>query len=141
MQGNRGRDTKPELALRRELHRRGLRYFVNRRPVPDLPRTADVLFPRARIAVFVDGCFWHGCPQHHTVAKANAAFWAAKVDRTRERDQETTTALELAGWTVVRVWEHESIAFAADLVEAAIRDRLTARRAQGYGRGAKIMPG
>jgi DNA mismatch endonuclease (patch repair protein) len=124
MQGNRGRDTKPELALRRELHRRGLRYFVNRRPVPSLPRTADILFPRTKIAVFVDGCFWHGCPTHHTVAQANAGFWAAKVDRTRQRDRETTGSLQLAGWVVIRVWEHEPIDFAADLVQETIKDRL-----------------
>src|SRR3954447_11275941 len=107
MQSNRGRDTKPELALRRELHRRGLRYFVNRRPLVDVRRTADLLFPRARVAVFLDGCFWHGCPEHHTVAKRNATYWARKVERNRARDRQTDELLRAQGWTVVRIWEHE----------------------------------
>lgn len=119
MRANRGRDTTPELALRRELHRRGLRYFVNRRPVKEVRRTADLVFPRLRLAVFVDGCFWHGCPTHHTVAKTNAEFWAAKVARTRERDHETDEALRVRGWTVVRVWEHEAVDTAADTVRRA----------------------
>src|SRR5829696_7027401 len=89
MRANRGRDTGPELALRRALHARGLRYFVNRRPVSSLRRTADLVFPRVKVAVFVDGCFWHGCPKHHTPAKTNSDFWANKVERNRERDAET----------------------------------------------------
>src|SRR5690348_16964701 len=106
MRANRGRDTGPELALRRALHSRGLRYFVNRRPVKTIRRTADIVFPGARVAVFVDGCFWHGCPDHHTAAKANADFWAAKVLGNRARDAETDRLLTDSGWTVLRVWEH-----------------------------------
>lgn len=106
MQANRSKDTRAELALRRELHRRGLRYFIHRRPVPGVRRTADLLFPRVRVAVFVDGCFWHGCPIHHTTAKANAEFWADKVAGNQARDRETDRLLAAAGWTVIRVWEH-----------------------------------
>jgi DNA mismatch endonuclease (patch repair protein) len=121
MQGNRSKDTKPELALRRELHARGLRYFKNRRPIQTVRRTADIVFPTRRLAVFIDGCFWHGCPDHHTVARTNADYWSAKVERNRNRDQETDALLAGAGWTVLRIWEHVAITDAADLVEAAVR--------------------
>ncbi|MCL2611673.1 MAG: very short patch repair endonuclease [Nocardioidaceae bacterium] len=116
MQGNRGRDTKPELAVRRAAHAAGLRYRVDYRPIPTLNRRADLVFTRAKIAVFVDGCFWHGCPEHHTIAKTNASFWADKVRHNRERDANTDELLVQAGWTVIRVWEHEP----ADLVVARI---------------------
>jgi DNA mismatch endonuclease (patch repair protein) len=121
MQSNRGRDTGPEIALRRELHRRGLRYFVHRRPVRNLRRTADIVFPRRKLAVFMDGCFWHGCPDHHTVAKTNAQYWAAKVHTNVERDRETVRNLEGAGWRVVRIWEHEDVVDAADRIELLLR--------------------
>lgn len=121
MQGNRGRDTKPELAIRREVHRRGLRYFVDRAPLQGFRRRADLVFPRVRVAVFVDGCFWHGCPKHHTVAKTNAAFWAEKVRLNRSRDLETTETLMRSGWMVLRIWEHEDVMGAADRIEAAVR--------------------
>jgi DNA mismatch endonuclease (patch repair protein) len=120
MQGNRSKDTKPELALRRELHARGLRYFKNRRPVRAIRRTADIVFPTPRLAVFIDGCFWHGCPDHHTVAKTNADYWSAKVQRNRNRDMETDALLADAGWTVLRIWEHVDIAEAADIVQSAV---------------------
>lgn len=107
MQANRGRDTKPEMAVRRAAHAAGLRFRVDYRPIPELNRRADLVFTRAKIAVFVDGCFWHGCPTHHTVAKSNAEFWAQKVTRNRERDAETDRLLGEAGWTVIRAWEHE----------------------------------
>ncbi len=128
MQGNRGRDTKPEMALRRMLHARGLRYFVNRRPLPGLRRTVDLLFPRARVAVFVDGCFWHGCPEHHTVARANAEYWEEKVRRNRERDADTDVKLRSEGWMVVRLWEHQDVIDAANQVEAAVRVRQSSLR-------------
>lgn len=83
MQGNRRRDTRPELAVRRIVHARGLRYRVDVRPIPELTRRADLVFPRVEVAVFIDGYFWHGCPDHHTVAKANASYWAEKVERNR----------------------------------------------------------
>ena len=121
MQGNRSKDTKPELALRRELHARGLRYFKNRRPIRDVRRTADIVFPTPRLAVFIDGCFWHGCPDHHTVAKTNADYWSAKVERNRNRDKETDALLATAGWTVLRIWEHVDVVAAADMVESAVQ--------------------
>lgn len=125
MQANKGRDTLPELALRRAVHARGLRYRVSTRPLPSLRRTADMVFSRAKVAVFLDGCFWHGCPEHHTVAKANSAYWADKVETNRRRDRETDDRLLANGWLVVRIWEHEDIASAADRVEQVVRDRLS----------------
>lgn len=115
------RDTSPELALRSELHRRGLRFRVDRRPVPGVRTRADLVFPREKVAVYVDGCFWHGCPDHGTMPKANADFWGPKLARNQERDREINAALEKRGWTVVRVWEHEDHAQAADRVEHAVR--------------------
>jgi DNA mismatch endonuclease, patch repair protein len=123
MQSNRGRDTAPELAVRRAVHALGLRYRVDMRPLPDLNRRADLVFTGARVAVFVDGCFWHGCPKHHTVAKANAEFWAVKVQRNRERDAETDQLLQAAGWIVVRAWEHENPADVARRVSSVVRGR------------------
>lgn len=123
MRANRGRDTKPELAVRRLLHGRGLRYRVDRRPVAKLNRRADVIFRREKVAVFIDGCYWHGCPTHHTKSKANAAFWSNKVRANRERDADTNLRLKEAGWTVIRVWEHEDPLAAADLIEKIVRHR------------------
>ncbi|MEV6068496.1 very short patch repair endonuclease [Nocardia sp. NPDC052001] len=109
-------DTKPEMALRRELHRRGARFFVDRAPLPKMRRRADIVFPRRKVAVFVDGCFWHSCPQHATSPKNNAEFWAEKLAGNVARDRDTDARLTAQGWTVVRVWEHESAQAAADLV-------------------------
>ena len=123
MQSNRSRDTKPELALRSAVHARGLRYRVSAKPLTGLRRTADLVFPRAKVAVFLDGCFWHGCPEHHTVAASNATFWAAKVEGNRTRDRDTDAKLADAGWVSVRVWEHEDPAEAAQRVERIVRVR------------------
>lgn len=108
MQGNRGRDTKAELAVRRLVHARGMRYRVNVRPERDLRRTADLLFTRARVAVFIDGCYWHGCPEHFSMPATNLDYWESKIGRNRHRDVETTALLEERGWTVLRFWEHEA---------------------------------
>ncbi|WP_084781101.1 very short patch repair endonuclease [Planobispora rosea] len=121
MRSNKGRDTKPELALRRAVHALGLRYRVSYRPLKAVRRTADLVFTRAKVAVFMDGCFWHGCPEHHTVATTNAGFWAEKVRRTRERDRETDRLLQEAGWRVIRVWEHEDPVEAAEKVADLVR--------------------
>jgi DNA mismatch endonuclease (patch repair protein) len=121
MQANTSRDTKPELALRRAVHARGLRYFVNRRPIKSVRRTADLVFPRVKVAVFLDGCFWHGCPEHHTVAKTNAVFWSDKVSRNRQRDRDTDARLGAEGWTVIRIWEHVPADNAADRVVEVVR--------------------
>nr|WP_227997976.1 very short patch repair endonuclease [Nocardia australiensis] len=112
--------TEPELALRRELHRRGLRYFVDRAPLPGQRRRADLVFPRRRVAVYVDGCFWHRCPQHATDPKNNARWWADKLQGNVARDRATDAALADAGWVVVRVWEHEDAVAAADRVQASL---------------------
>jgi DNA mismatch endonuclease (patch repair protein) len=117
MQSNKGRDTKPELAVRRLLHAAGVRYRVNYRPIPQLRRTADVVFTRASVAVFIDGCFWHGCPEHYQRPAANRDFWDSKVTQNATRDLETTRRLEAEGWVVLRFWEHES---AADVARAIL---------------------
>ncbi|WP_080733974.1 very short patch repair endonuclease, partial [Rhodococcoides fascians] len=112
----RRRDTKPEVALRRELHRLGLRYFVDRAPLKGMRRRADVVFPRRKVAVYVDGCFWHSCPVHATKPRNNAQWWADKLAANVARDRDTDARLEAEGWTVVRVWEHEPVTEAAALV-------------------------
>jgi DNA mismatch endonuclease (patch repair protein) len=124
MRSNKSRDTKPELALRSAVHARGLRYRVSAKPLAGVRRTADLVFSRAKVAVFLDGCFWHGCPEHHTVASANATFWADKVEGNRKRDRDTDDRLAEAGWVSVRVWEHEDVAEAARRVEAIVRARV-----------------
>ena len=108
MKAAKPRDTAPEKALRSELHKKGLRYRIDVRPVETLNRRADIVFRSAKVAVFVDGCFWHGCPKHGTQAKANAEFWRNKIKQNQARDAETNQLLKKAGWKVVRVWEHES---------------------------------
>ncbi len=112
----RRRDTKPEIALRRELHRRGLRYFVDRAPLKGMRRRADVVFPRRRVAVYVDGCFWHSCPIHATKPRNNAQWWADKLAANVARDRDTDRLLAAEGWTVLRIWEHEDPVAAAELV-------------------------
>lgn len=116
------RDTKPELALRRELHRRGRRFFVDRAVVPGRQR-ADLVFPGPRLAVFVDGCFWHACPEHPRTPRTNVEWWTAKLQRNVARDRQTDADLAEAGWAVVRVWEHETAELAADRVEALLQLR------------------
>lgn len=126
MRANRGRDTAPEMLVRRRVHALGLRYRVNVRPENDLRQTADLLFTRARVAVMIDGCFWHGCPEHYQAPKSNGAFWAEKVARNRARDVETTVLLEARGWSVIRIWEHE-VRADADLVANQIVEAVTHR--------------
>lgn len=126
MQRQRRKDTKPELAIRSALHRAGLRYRVGFPVVGLRRRTIDIAFTRIRLAVFVDGCFWHGCPQHATWPKANAAWWEAKIAKNRERDCETDRQLEAALWTVLRVWEHEPAEEAATRIIDLVRGMRTA---------------
>ncbi|MEH0818540.1 MULTISPECIES: very short patch repair endonuclease [unclassified Micromonospora] len=121
MQRQRRKDTEPELAIRRALHRAGVRYRIGV-PVTGLRRrTIDIAFTGIKLAVFVDGCFWHGCPQHATWPRANAAWWEAKILKNRERDRETTRQLEDQGWTVIRIWEHEPAEDAADRILGVVR--------------------
>jgi DNA mismatch endonuclease (patch repair protein) len=124
MRGNRKRDTRPELLLRRAVHRFGLRYRVATRPLPNRPWTADLVFRSARVAVFVDGCFWHGCPEHYGEPRTNTGYWAPKIARNRERDEVVTRELCEAGWTVVRIWEHEDVAVATERVVFAVTGAL-----------------
>lgn len=115
------RDTRPELEIRRELHARGLRYRVDASPVPGRRGRADILFRQARVAVYVDGCFWHSCPDHGVLPKGNREWWREKLAATVRRDRSTDSALRELGWRVVRIWEHEDPAAAADRIEAIVR--------------------
>ncbi|MFF5442770.1 very short patch repair endonuclease [Streptomyces achromogenes] len=118
------RDTAPEVAVRKLLHAMGLRYRVNF-PVPGMPRrTIDIAFSRAKIAVFLDGCFWHGCPQHATHPKSNSEWWRSKLSKNMVRDQETTEHLKSQGWIVLRFWEHEL----PDEIAATVTDTWTHQR-------------
>lgn len=114
------RDTKPELALRRELHARGLRYRVERSVLRGVRRRADIVFGPPRVVVLVDGCFWHGCPAHATWPQRNASFWREKIETNRLRDRDTDQRLNDAGWTVIHVWEHEDPSEAADRIEREV---------------------
>jgi DNA mismatch endonuclease (patch repair protein) len=106
------------------LHARGLRYRVAL-PVPGIPRrTIDVAFTRPRVALFIDGCFWHACPEHGSLPVANRGWWAAKIVNNQERDQATTRHLEALGWLVIRAWEHEAPRAVVDRVQRAIQDRV-----------------
>lgn len=122
MRANRGRDTKPEMQVRRLVHAAGLRYRVSARPERDLRRTADLLFRGAHVAVLIDGCFWHGCPQHHQAPKANAEFWSDKIAANRTRDAETTLLLTERGWSVLRFWEHEIRTDAQDVAARIVEE-------------------
>ena len=113
--------TAPELAIRKLLHAAGFRYRVNHLVLPKLRRRADIAFTRAKLAVFVDGCFWHECPDHATYPKANAEWWREKLARNVTRDRETDRLLNEAGWIVVRVWEHENPTDAAERIVTSLR--------------------
>jgi len=123
---NRRTDTGPEVALRAALHARGLRFRKDYPVKVDgaRPTRLDVAFTRARVAVFLDGCFWHGCPIHGQVPKANNDFWATKLAANRKRDLLVSRSLAARGWTVVRAWEHEAVDEVADRVAATVAERL-----------------
>ncbi|WP_330452347.1 MULTISPECIES: very short patch repair endonuclease [unclassified Streptomyces] len=128
------RDTAPEVAVRKLLHASGYRYRLNER-VPHMSRrTIDIAFTRAKVAVFLDGCFWHGCPEHATQPKSNAEWWRQKLDRNMARDAETTAHLVAEGWTVLRFWEHQAPVQVADTV-AEVVDREKSARRTGRGCG------
>ncbi|MDV9195280.1 very short patch repair endonuclease [Streptomyces sp. Wh19] len=116
MQAIRSRDTKPERLIRRLVHAQGLRYRVGAKPLPDLHRTADMVFRPAKVAVFIDGCYWHGCPEHYVPPKTNSGYWSDKVAGNMARDRDTNQHLVDAGWTVLRFWEHESPERCADQI-------------------------
>ncbi|WP_312034255.1 very short patch repair endonuclease [Actinoplanes sp. TBRC 11911] len=121
MSRQRRRDTQPEIAIRRILHAMGLRFRVTL-PIPGMPRrTIDIAFTRARVAVFVDGCFWHVCPEHRTSPAANAEWWATKLAKNQARDTATNEHLSGLGWTVIRIWEHEDPETAAKFILTAVK--------------------
>lgn len=122
MRANRRRDTKPEIALRSALHRRGFR-FRKDALVRTRERTVrvDVALPRHRVVVLVDGCFWHCCPQHGTQPRTNQSYWHPKLERNVARDQVTNQLLQAAGWRVIRIWEHEDPDEAAGSIDQAVR--------------------
>lgn len=122
MQAIRRTNTKPEVALRSALHRAGLRFRKDYRlDLAEGRVRPDVVFSRARVAVFLDGCFWHCCPEHGRQPSVNSGYWAPKLQRNVDRDHRNTIALERAGWTVVRIWEHQDVGEAVELVREAIR--------------------
>ncbi|CAL9429731.1 hypothetical protein SUDANB99_02019 [Streptomyces sp. enrichment culture] len=131
MQAIRSRDTKPEQLVRRLLHAQGLRYRVAARPIPALRRTADIVFRPAKVAVFIDGCYWHGCPEHYVAPRTNPGFWSDKVARNIARDRDTDQQLTAAGWTVLRFWEHEPSVECAMRIAQEVEKRRPARQPPG----------
>lgn len=131
MRANRRRDTAPELAVRRLLHGRGLRYRVDFQPVDTVRSRADIVFTRAKQAVFIDGCFWHSCPMHATSPKLSSEYWSSKLQGNVERDRRTDAALIAAGWRVSRFWEHESPAEVADAIARLLDDEVARDTAGG----------
>ena len=125
--------TDAELALRREMYRIGLRYRVDFEVLRKPRRVADAAFPGRKIAVFVDGCFWHGCPEHATWPKRNADFWRQKIEANRRRDADTNARLQANGWTALRFWSHESPVEAAKTVARAVAKADTKYHASALG--------
>lgn len=124
MRGNRSRDTKPEVQLRSLLHARGLRFRVNRRiQASGLQVRPDIVFNRYRVAVFVDGCFWHSCREHGISPQVNKTYWLPKLKRVAKRDRVVGERLSAAGWSVIRIWEHTPPNMAADVIKGALRSR------------------
>ncbi|MEW9309921.1 very short patch repair endonuclease [Labrys neptuniae] len=123
MQCTAQRDNLYERALRAMLHRRGLRFRTHQRLIEGTRRTADLAFLGARVAVLIDGCFWHGCPMHGTWPKNNAAWWRTKIEANIARDRDTDMRLQRSGWQVIRVWEHEAIEAVAERIERIVHDR------------------
>lgn len=117
------RDTKPEMMLRRALWKSGLRYRVDRSPLKGMLRRADIVFGPAKVAVYVDGCFWHSCPTHATIPKSNREWWADKLAANVRRDRDTDRQLKDAGWLAIRVWEHEDMDSAAEQIAVLIERR------------------
>ncbi|WP_166828385.1 very short patch repair endonuclease [Brevibacterium limosum] len=124
MKANRRRDTKPELLIRTALHQKGLRFRVDFPPVKSIRRRADIVLTRARIVIFVDGCFWHRCPEHFTLPKTNSKFWKLKIQQNWDRDRDTDWNFERADWLVLRFWEHEDSEKVVATIIEAWRSRL-----------------
>lgn len=129
MRANRRRDTRPERAVRSALHSEGFRFRVDFsiRPSVGRPIRPDVVFTRRRVVLFIDGCYWHGCPRHGTLPATNREYWTAKIAENRARDTRHTDLLEQDGWTVVRAWEHEDAAQVVGRVKQALKTTAHAR--------------
>ena len=123
MQATLRRDTPAELKIRSLLHRRGYRFRVDVRPLKSQKSRADIVLKRFRVAVYVDGCFWHGCPLHATWPRANGTWWREKIESNRDRDARANAVLIASGWVVVRIWEHEDPISASERIVAAVRSR------------------
>ncbi|MGW4429528.1 very short patch repair endonuclease [Streptomyces tendae] len=139
MLGNRNRDTAPELLLRSLVHAAGLRYRVAAKPLPKMRRTADMVFRPVKVAVFIDGCFWHACPEHFVMPKTNRAYWEDKIGRNVQRDRDTDDRLSEAGWLVLRFWEHLD----PETCARTVVDAVTTRRQEAAalkGRGKPTLP-
>lgn len=122
------RDTRAELAVRSAVHGLGLRFRVDRAPAAGLRSRADLVFSKARVAVYIDGCFWHSCPLHATVPRSNEAWWREKLAQNRLRDRRAEQRLQDAGWQVIRIWEHERPDAAAERVASAVRSTTPSMR-------------
>ncbi|MER5595862.1 very short patch repair endonuclease [Streptomyces sp. NPDC002265] len=140
MQAIRSRDTTPERLVRRLVHAQGLRYRVAARPLSDLRRTADMVFRPAKVAVFIDGCYWHGCPEHYVSPKTNPGYWSDKVARNVTRDRDTDERLRAAGWLVLRFWEHESAEESSKTICQAVLPRRPVPATGKAGTTTKEMP-
>ena len=125
MQSTGRRDTPPELRVRSLLHRIGYRFRVDISPMSSIRSRADIVFPRLKVAVYLDGCFWHGCPLHATWPKANADWWRNKIEANRQRDRTATATLLASGWSVLRIWEHEEPTNAVKAIVSELRSRST----------------
>jgi DNA mismatch endonuclease (patch repair protein) len=119
----RQKGTSAEMGVRRALHAKGLRYRLHVPLIAKPRRVADIVFPSARVAVFVDGCFWHGCPEHASWPKSNADFWREKIETNRARDADTDQRLRAMGWKVVRIWAHEDVGKAANRIGSLVYSR------------------
>lgn len=124
MRGNKSSGTRPELAVRHALWAAGRRYRVNCRPVPSLRRSGDLVFTRARLVIFIDGCFWHGCPEHYVASRTNLTYWQAKIEGNRLRDVDTDRRMRDAGWRTLRFWTHEPVESIVGRIAAEL-DRTT----------------
>jgi DNA mismatch endonuclease (patch repair protein) len=128
MIANRSSNTTPERLLRSALFKAGLRFRQNVRPIPHLKCKADVVFRSQRLCVFIDGCFWHGCPKHFGCPKTNSNWWNEKIEATRGRDRTQSALLRAAGWNVMRIWEHEINTGKLSALVSRIQRRLLLRK-------------
>jgi DNA mismatch endonuclease (patch repair protein) len=128
MQSNVGREARPEERLRLAVAAAGAEFLTNVRPEPSLRCRADFVFSAERVCVFVDGCFWHRCPEHYAAPKSNASWWEEKLTATVERDVRQTEELRALGWTVHRVWEHETTPHEVAAAAARLLPRRRARK-------------